>query len=219
MRRIALIVLLFWTGVAYADHDGILVIAKSGYYVLHQDATGVPVLMPAAQHFKQVIILDEPGPSPPTPGPISARAAAFRDAAAKATADVNRVQTSVMLAEFYKALAVKVRSGELKGRDVIAFAIQIGHQQFGVGSSPAWKGLRDEFTLNFTKAAQEGYTDAQYAGLLDDAAAGVAASINRSEMQALDLRQILALIQIIIDMILKLLPAIQPNEMRGLLQP
>ena len=135
---------------------------------------------------------------------LSENAKAIRDAALKATTDPNKDQTAAELSVLYSEIAKKVRSGELKGQDAIAFVAKAGADAVIKTQSAAWKPMRDEFGKQWVKAVQEGATDAQLAKLLDDASAGCMASAKAQG--ALNLAEILKLIQTILEIVKTLRP-------------
>lgn len=200
----------------------VLVISKSGYYLLETAADGTPKLTPHAG-FKQVIILDQPGPAPgpgPTPPPVlNTRATALRDASLKATADRARDRTALMLSVLYAEIAKKARNGEVKGADNLAVLARTGADmvlaksaqesippQTQAAVEAAWKPMRDLLAAEWTALAQIAATDAGYAQLLEDAGAGLAASVPRAQAEAIDLQQLLAIIKLILDLITQLFP-------------
>ena len=200
----------------------VLVICKSGYYLLETAPDGTPKLTPHAG-FKQVIILDQPGPGPgpgpgPTPPPVlTPRGIAIRDAALKAVGDKSRDRTALMLSVFYAEVAKKVRSGDLKTPDAIAIVARQGADMIleksatdSIQNKPvldaAWKPMRDSLAAHWTALAQEGAADAAYAALLEECSVGLSASVPRASADAIDLVQLLLIIKTIIDFIMQLFP-------------
>lgn len=181
-----------------------LVVTKAGYYLLSQDANGVPLLT----KISKVIDLGKPDDEPePTPT-LTVRAIAVRDAALRATADPKRDETAAKLAELYRQVAKKVRTGELDGQSNISFVAKTGAdlvmgQQGLPADSPAWKPMRDAVGGYIVSLAQEGASNDAYAKLLDEAAAGLDASIvNRA---AIDQETLKKLIELILQIVMELL--------------
>jgi hypothetical protein len=146
----------------------------------------------------------DPPIDPPVDPVLTPRATAIRDAAAKATADTTRDKTAMELSVLYGEIAKRIKSGEIKGQDAIAFIAKTAADTIinKTNAPTAWKPARDALGAQWTKLAQEGGKDADYAKLLEEASAGLAASI--SLPQAFNLAEILELIKLILDLISKL---------------
>lgn len=207
-----LILLLFVASCGHASADEILVVTKSGYYVLDQDAAGAPKLTPIAARFKQVVVLDEPepGPSPnPTPA-LTTRAIAIRDAASGVQGDAARDQHALELAALYAEVARRIRIGELTGATDISFVIRSAADML-LATAPlktSWQPVRDILSGQFVALQQEGGTDAAFAQLMEEAAAGLKASV-QTGAAAIDLAKILEIIKLILEL-LNRQAAIQP---------
>lgn len=156
----------------------------------------------------------DPVPDPPSPV-LTQRSIAVRDAANKATADANRADTATKLATLYGEVARKVRAGEIKGADSIAFVAKTGADMLISGNTATWQPFREVLSNQFAALLQEGGKDADYAKLLDEVSAGLMSSVPRDKFAALDLKQMLELIRMIIDMILKMLPANAAGPVKG----
>lgn len=153
----------------------------------------------------QIVTPDDPTPQPdPTPDVLSANSKAIRDAAQKATSDPNRETTALQLAELYRLIAGKVTDKAIVGQEMIAFAVKYGTDQLltGKGSavSGAWKPTRDVFSTQWADVLNKGGSDADYAKLLTDAAAGLQASAPNAEPQ-IDMQMILAIIKLVMELI------------------
>jgi hypothetical protein len=189
-----------------ADDDGILIVSKSGYYVLEVGADGAPTLKPITSRFKQVIVLDGPAPNPtPDPSPtLTERGKAVRDLAAKVV-DPKRAELATKLAILYGEIAKKVRSGEVKGQESIAFVVKSATDMvLKDGTLAQWQATRDAIGGYWAKLAQEGAADVEFAKLLEESAAGLQASVPAEAAKALDLAKILELIKLILDLLSKL---------------
>ena len=197
----------------------VLVVTKTGYYLLETAADGTPKLTPHAG-FKQVIFLDGvPGPPPPPPPnpTLTQRAIAIRDAALRATADKQRDRTAAMLSVLYSETAKQVRSGQLKSDNISIMAStgatmvlaksagESGQTQAAIEA--AWKPMRDTLTAQWAAALQEGGGDLALAALLEEASSGLLASVPQEAMpRAIDLEQIIRLIMAIMEIIKQLFP-------------
>lgn len=181
-----------------------LVLSGGKYHLLQKDAAGNPVLKPVT-----VAITDldgnqpQPNPQPepqPQPPVLASRAIAIRDAAAAVT-DSKRDETATALAMLYETLASKIREGALSGSDILT-AAKIGadavlsRQQALV----AWKPVRAVLGEQWATVQQEGGSDGDYAKLLDDAAAGLRASI-RPQIDPELLARLLAMIREIMELL------------------
>lgn len=181
-----------------------LVLSGGKYHLLQKDAAGNPVLKPVT-----VAITDmdgnQPHPNPhpepqPQPPVLSPRAMAMRDAAA-AISDPKRDETATALAMLYEALGSKIREGALTGSDILT-AAKIGadavlsRQQALV----EWKPVRAVLGEQWAAVQQEGGGDAEYARLLDDAAAGLRASV-RPQIDPERLARLLNMIREILELL------------------
>lgn len=180
--------------------------AKPGSYLVTVDAAGKTTVI----RTKVVRVGQAPNPDPdPDPDPVlTQRAKEIRDAALKATDDANRSRTAAELSVLYGEIARRVNAGEVKGDAMIAFiAKQAADVVIAKGGAPAaWKPMRDAFGAQWIKLAQEGGKDADFAKLLQEASAGLSASTAGSN-EALNFRQILEAIKVILDLLQKLFPA------------
>ncbi len=146
----------------------------------------------------------KPGPVPDDPpGPLSDFSKAVRTAAIAAVGDPDRSTTAQQLAELYRQIGVKIRAGQIKGETLAAIAVRFGTDTLMSGknarASKAWRPTRDVISAQWLAVAQEGGTDAAYAAVLDDAAAGLDASTPG------DPQINIAMIMTIIKMILEIL--------------
>lgn len=163
----------------------------------------------AVKPIPTVVVGNPPTPTPtPNPTPnLTTRGIAIRDAALKATGDTERDTTAAKLALLYQEIAKKARTNDLNGRDDMEFVLKRGADMVmpNAAAEKAWQNTRDVLTLQWTAVAQvPGMTDEDYAKLLDEAAAGLNASIK--QFQAIDFKKLLELILQILDIIMKLLP-------------
>ena len=154
-----------------------------------------------------VISPDGPAPKPdpqPQPDTMSANAKAIKAAAEKATSDPNRETTALQLAELYRMIAGKVTDKSIVGQEMIAFAVKYGTDSLltGKGSAvtAAWKPVRDVFSTQWAEVLNRGGSDADYAKLLTDAAAGLQASAPNAEPQ-IDIAMLMAIIKLIMELI------------------
>lgn len=97
MKRLFLCLVVLMTIVGNAQAQT-LVVSKSGYYLLTQDAAGVPVLT----KIQQVITLGE-GPGP-IPNPTNPTAEAIRLSTAKVV-DPNKANVRQALSQLYRTVA------------------------------------------------------------------------------------------------------------------
>lgn len=170
-----------------------------GSYVLVKAGSGVSV---------RPLTLLRPGTIPVPPGPtppsvLTPRSLAIRDAALKATADPNRTKTAVNLATASSELAKRVGK-DLSGYQVISMAELYLFDQLTAGPTiAAWRPTRDLIVADLAKLAQEGASDAQFAGYLGEVSAGLAASAPNS--REIDMELILKILQIFIQYILPLI--------------
>ena len=101
----------------------------------------------------------------------------------------------------YESLAGKIRGGALSGGDILT-AAKIGadavlsRQQALV----AWKPVRSVLGEQWAAVQQEGGSDADYGKLLDDAAAGLRASV-RPQIDPERLARLLAMIREILELL------------------
>lgn len=173
------------------------------YYQVTVQAGGVVTVQP----ISQVIRLTQPQPQPvPAPDSLTARSIRVREAAKAVTGDVDREATAAALAAYYREIATKVKAGEIRGKESIAFAIKTGcdmiltHRK---ASSP-WDPVRSAAAEYWTSLVQEGATDADYAKLLDEVADGLDASYE-GEPQ-IDLAMILQIVKLVIELLEKFFP-------------
>lgn len=136
-----------------------------------------------AQPIVSTIVLGGSVPVPPPnpdPSPVlTQRSAAIRDAALRATSDPNRADTAAKLSALYAELARRIRAGELKGAEQIAYVAR-GSVDIIIGNAvSAWQPFRDTLTSLFTAVWQEGRADSEYAKLFDEVSTGLAASVPR----------------------------------------
>lgn len=210
MLRILLALVLAVSAVAaqaadtaiYCGPDGKLL--QPGSYwsiVLHADGSAPTVT-------KVLTVGNDPLPPTPTPDQLTDRAKAIKTAAEGVTSDPQRGQTAQQLAELYRQLAAKVKSGDITGQSVIAFATKYGTDNLlnGKGTQvlQAWQPVRDVFSTQWAAVINVGGSDAEFAKLLNETAAGLQASAPNEEPQ-IDIEMILKIIQMIME-ILKLIP-------------
>ena len=147
-----------------------------------------------------------PVPTPaPTPDTLTDRAKVIRDAAVGATADPKRTETAGQLAELYRQLAAKITGKSITGQELAAFAVKYGTDSLlsGKGSAvtTAWQPTRDLFGTQWAALLNKGADDAAYATLLNEAAAGLDASVPKELRGAIDIQAILAIIKMIMEII------------------
>ena len=181
-----------------------LVLSGGKYHLLQKDSAGNPVLKPVTVAITDLDgVHPQPNPQPepqPQPPVLAPRAIAIRDAASSVT-DPKRDETATALAMLYEALAGKIREGSLTGSDILT-ATKIGadavlsRQQALV----AWKPVRAVLGEQWAAVQQEGGSDADYAKLLDDAAAGLRASV-RPQIDPERLSRLLAMIREILELL------------------
>ena len=129
MSRVALLISLLACLPAAAQADTTLVVARSGYYILLQDAAGVPMLV----KITSVINLDVPT-KPPEPPPVNPPLDVHRAAVTTATAavtDPNKANVRKALAELYRTVAglpVTTRAQLVQATDTLFNALNL----------PAW---------------------------------------------------------------------------------
>ena len=157
----------------WAQESRTLVVTKSGYYWLTQDAAGVPSLV----KIERVIKLDEPPPTDPTDPTLTDRAKAILQAA-RAVTEPKRAETARMLAVEYRAVVRQVTAGQLVTQPLILLAAReaadrvLSQQQ----APEQWKGVRQVITDQWTALVQEGASDGDFAKLLVEVAEGLEAS-------------------------------------------
>ena len=181
-----------------------LVLSGGKYHLLQKDAAGNPVLKPVSVAITDLDgVQPQPNPQPepqPQPPVLAPRAIAIRDAASAVT-EPKRDETATALAMLYEALASKIREGALTGSDILT-ATKIGadavlsRQQALV----AWKPVRSVLGEQWAAVQQEGGGDADYARLLDDAAAGLRASV-RPQIDPERLARLIAMIREILELL------------------
>lgn len=108
-----------------------LVVAKSGYWILSQDAFGVPTL----RKIDSVVKLDEEVPSPPLPPPALGIHRTAVQTATAAVADPNKANTKKALSELYRTVA----NLPVTSRDQLVQATDV---MFGALSLPLWSGWK-----------------------------------------------------------------------------
>ena len=203
MKTLALILALLVAPLSLAAEKSLVdFTGQPGKYLVTVDAAGKLTI----ESVKIIKVGSSPAPVPdpdPAPTPVlTERATAVRDAAAKATADPNRDETATKLAVLYGEIAKRIRAGEVKGVDAISFVAKAGADAVIGTNAATWKPTKDVLGAQVVKLAQEGGKDGDYAKLLDEASAGLTASITLN--QAFDLAKILELIKLILDLIAKL---------------
>jgi hypothetical protein len=181
-----------------------LVLSGGKYHLLQKDAAGNPVLKPVTVAITDLDgVQPQPNPQPepqPRPSVLSPRAIAIRDASGTIS-EPKRDETATALAALYEALAGKIREGALTGSDILT-AAKIGadavlsRQQALV----AWKPVRSVLGEQWAAVQQEGGGDADYAKLLDDAAAGLRASV-RPQIDPERLARLLNMIREIMELL------------------
>lgn len=171
------------------------------YYQVTVAGGGVITVTP----ISQVIRLSDPQPAP-TPDTLTARAQKMRDAAKAVTGDADRQATAAILGAYYREIAAKVKAGEIKGKDQIAFAIKTGCDMLLTSrkASAPWDPVRSVAAEYWTSLAQEGAADAEYARLLDEVAAGLEAACDQP--QAVDLAMIVQIIKLVLELLEKFFP-------------
>lgn len=155
----------------------------------------------------QIVTPDEPVPPPdppPQPDVLSDNAKAIKVASEKATSDPNREQTAMQMAELYRMISGKVTDKSIVGQEMIAFAVKYGTDQLltGKGSAvvKAWQPARDVFSSQWAAVVNRGGSDADYAKVLTDAAAGIQASAPNAEPQ-IDIAMLMEIMKFIMQLI------------------
>lgn len=113
MRTIVAILVVLWTAVSLAGPT--LVVTKSGYYLMTQDANGVPV----TEKVTSVVVLGDPGtPVPPSPPPTTALSDKIE--ALSKTGDVafKDAGEATAVALIFNVLQKQTASGRLTGNNV-----------------------------------------------------------------------------------------------------
>jgi len=207
----------------FAFADDALVIAPNGYYRLLYDNASVVL-----KKFDSVVVLGAPAPAPspgpaptptpapvpvpvpptptPVPAPLTPRATTLKNAALQVASNT-RAQDAAKLALLYSEVITRVNAGQIKGQDQIAFVIKTASDRL-VGAE--WQSFRDVLTAEWTKLAQNGAPDSEYVALLNDASLALMAVSQMQQggvdLQNLDLRTMLELIKVVIDILLQVLP-------------
>jgi len=198
-----------------------LVIAPNGYYRLLYDNNNVVL-----KKFDSVVVLGAPAPAPspgpaptptpvpvpvpptptPVPAPLTPRATTLKNAALQVASNT-RTQDAAKLALLYSEVVTRVNAGQIKGQDQIAFVVKAASDRL-VGAE--WQSFRDVLTAEWTKLAQNGAPDSEYVALLNDASLALMAVSQMQQsgvdLQNLDLRTMLELIKVVIDILLQVLP-------------
>jgi hypothetical protein len=171
------------------------------FYQVNVQTGGIVTVQP----INQVIKLTDPVPTP-TPDQLTARSQRIRDAAKGVTGDSDREGTAAVLAAYYREIATKVKAGEIKGKDQIAFAIKTGCDMILTNrkAMDPWNPTRSVAAEYWTALVQEGATDADYAKLLDEVAIGLDASHNGQPQ--IDMAMIIQIIKLVIELIEKFFP-------------
>lgn len=203
-RLLAIIALLMLTATAAAQA---VVLDVSGaqpgkyYYQVNVQSGGVITVQP----INQIIKLTDPVPTP-TPDQLTARSLRVRDASKAVTGDADREATAAILAAYYREIATKVKAGEIKGKEQIAFAIKTGCDMLLTSrkASAPWDPVRSVAAEYWTALAQDGATDADYAKLLDEVAIGLDASHNGQPQ--IDMAMIIQIIKLVIELLEKFFP-------------
>jgi hypothetical protein len=178
---------------------------QDGQYLLTIQSGQVQVVPIVA-----LVDVTRPGPEPPNPptppSVLTDRAKAIRDAA-RLVQDANRSEVAQKLAAVYGGLADEVRSGKIQTPDALLFGVRTGADLLLTSQSQrqAWQPVRDLLSNQWSAVAQEGGAIGDYAQLLDETAAGLKASVP-ANAEAIDLRTILEIIKIILDLIERLNP-------------
>lgn len=203
-RNLAVVLAVFLCCGSLSAADLNLVLSGGKYHLLQKDSAGNPVLKPVTVAITDLDgVQPQPNPQPepqPQPPVLSPRAIAIRDASATIS-EPKRDETATALAMLYETLASKIREGALSGSDILT-AAKIGadavlsRQQALV----AWKPVRAVLGEQWAAVQQEGGGDGDYAKLLDDAAAGLRASI-RPQIDPERLARLLAMIREIMELL------------------
>jgi hypothetical protein len=202
----AILILLLASGVAYSQA---VILDVSGaqpgkyYYQVQVAAGGVITVSPVTQ----VIRLTDPKPGPsPTPDTLTELSKKIRDASLAVIGDAEREATANALAAIYREIASKTKDGTIKGKDQIEFAVKAATDMLLTArkSTSSWAPVRTAMSEYWTKLAQEGAPDAQYANLLNEAAIGLDASTN-GEPQ-IDLAMILQIVKLVLELLEKFFP-------------
>jgi hypothetical protein len=199
MKTLTLLMALLIAVPAYAAEKSLVEFTGPGKFLVEVDAKG-NILRAEKVTITKVggggpVVPDDPDPV------LTERAKLVRDAAAKASADPNKDETAMKLSVLYSEIAKKVGQ-EIKGQETISFTIKMATDQVigtNAATVAAWKPTRDAMTVQFTKLAQEGAKDADYAKWLNEVSTGVQASVSLN--QAFDLAKILELIKLILELI------------------
>lgn len=154
-----------------------------------------------------------PDPQPPDPPDLPQRAREIADAARIVQGDPARATTAAMLAAAYREIASQITAGRLSGTQTITLAARLAADTVleRQKAAAAWQPVRDLQSDHVAALAQEGGSEGDYARLLGEWAAGLEASGPDADADAdtdvgLDLRTIVELVRLILELIDRLQP-------------
>lgn len=153
----------------------------------------------------QVLTVVNPNPpTPPGPNVLTDRAKAIKAAAELVQGDTERETTAKGIAALYRELARNVTSGKLAGENILT-AVRMTTDMLLANRSVKqnWQPVRDVVSAEWTKVAQAGGRDADYAKLLVEAADGLDASSPSKEINPQLWAMILEIVKIILALLVK----------------
>jgi len=205
MKRLLAILLMLIVAAPVAAQAVILDVSGATpgkyFYQVTVAPGGIITVVPVTQ----VIKLTNPTPTP-TPDTLTARSIRVREAAKAVTGDADRAGTAAVIAAYYREIASKVKAGEIKGKEPIAFAIKTGCDMILTSrkASAPWDPVRSVAAEYWTALVQEGATDADYAKLLDEVAIGLDGSYDGDPQ--IDMAMIIQIIKLVIELLEKFFP-------------
>jgi len=144
---------------------------------------------------------DDP-PVPPPPDDLTERGKEIRNAALLVQGDPNRAETAKYLAELWRQISNNIKDDKINGEEAARFAVKYGTDMLLNQRNVAqnWESVREVLTEQWTDVFQRGGKDEDYAKLLDEAAAGLDASVPEGQPE-IDLATILKIIELILELI------------------
>jgi hypothetical protein len=141
---------------------------------------------------------------PPNPGPLTERSKAVQ-AVAAVIDDPQRMKYVQQLAALYRELAAQVDAGKITNQDALEFAVKTGVDMVLADNEKrsAYANLRQKIGALWVTELQDGGQLKGLAKLLQEVSAGLTASVPSSAM-AIDLKQIMEIIMIILELLAKL---------------
>jgi hypothetical protein len=155
----------------------ILVIDSTGAQVLTVGADGKAVLLPVTSYFKQVVVLNGPGPFPPGPSPLTDRGRQIQTAVAQITLDTDKAVTAKGLAALYRQIVAMVRANQIPDLNSLVVSIKLNTDTYlnsrPAGVTAAWQPVRDVLGLELTALSTKAASMAEYATLLEEVVVGL----------------------------------------------